>query len=68
MSTSFNLLKCDEPVVALKTHPELLDKNNSGTINFIKMFVNFWKIVNVRDLNADRRQGWAGLLFPVRMI
>ena len=28
---------------------------NSGTINCIKMFVNFWKIVNVRGLNADRR-------------
>ena len=45
----------DETVVALKTHSELLDKNNSGNINLIKMFVNFWKIVNVRGLNADRR-------------
>ena len=54
VSTCLNVF-CDETVVALKTHPELLDKNNSGTINFIKMLVNFWKIVNVRGLNADRR-------------
>ena len=54
VSTCLNVF-CDENLVALKTYPELLDKNNSGTINFIKMFVNFWKIVNVLGLNADRR-------------
>ena len=54
VSTWLNVF-CDETVVALKTHPELLDKNNSGTNDFIKIFVNFWEIVNVRGLNADRR-------------
>ena len=54
VSTCLNVF-CDETVVALKTHPELLDKNNSGNINFIKMFGNFWKIVIVRGINADRR-------------
>ena len=39
--------------MALETHPELHDRDNSGTINFIKPFVEFWKIVKVRGLNAD---------------
>ena len=31
VSTCLNVF-CDETVVALKTHPELLDKNNSGPL------------------------------------
>ena len=55
LKTHPELLDKDNSGTINLTHPELLDQNNSGTINLIKMFVNFWKIVDVRGLNADRR-------------
>ena len=42
-------------VVALQTCTELRSADNIGTVKFIKMFIEFWNIVNVHGINADER-------------
>ena len=42
-------------VVALQTHTGLRSADNMGTVKFIKMFIEFWNIVNVHGINADER-------------
>lgn len=46
---------CDETVAALESHPRIDHRSVIGTTIFIKLLVKFWKILNVRGLNADIR-------------
>ena len=52
---------CDRTVSALRTHPLLNNLDVSDTADFINIFVQFWKIVNVHGsfedvrLNDERR-------------
>ncbi|XP_078483590.1 uncharacterized protein LOC144744006 [Ciona intestinalis] len=46
---------CDETIVALETHSAVSGCDNAGTINFLKMFVNFWNVVNVRKHGINIR-------------
>ena len=46
---------CEETIAALETH-EGIDKDAvKGTVTFLKMFVEFWKIVNVHQVGANVR-------------
>lgn len=46
---------CDETITALQTHTGLDSIDTVGTVTFIKMFVRFWKIVNVKGPGANLR-------------
>ena len=46
---------CDETIAALESHPKLDGVNVHGTLEFIRIIVRFWKIVNVRGPGADIR-------------
>ena len=46
---------CDETVAALQTHPKLNHDSVAGTADFIKIFIKFWKILNVKGIGADGR-------------
>ena len=52
---------CDRTISALRTHPHLVDLEVNDTANFLNIFVDFWKIVNVHGpledvrLNDERR-------------
>ena len=46
---------CDETIAALETHPGNNKNSAMGTINFLKLIVKFWKIVNVKGIGADSR-------------
>ena len=46
---------CDETIAALETHPGINKDSAMGTINFLKLIVKFWKIVNVKGIGADSR-------------
>ena len=39
---------CDETLAALETHLNLREIDVSATIEFILIFIKFWKIVNVK--------------------
>ena len=45
----------DETVTALQTHTSLDVLDTTGTVQFIKMFLQFWKIANVKSLGANLR-------------
>ena len=42
---------CDETYSALKVHLSM--ENVEGTLDFLYLFITFWKIVNVRTQYAD---------------
>ena len=46
---------CDEMLSALKTHPAIDHTSVTGTANVIRIFIKFWKIINVRGIGADVR-------------
>ena len=46
---------CDETVVALQTRTSINSANTSGMVYFIEMFLQFWKIVNVKGLGSNLR-------------
>ena len=46
---------CDETIAAMETHPGINKDSAMGTINFLKLIVTFWKIVNVKGIGADSR-------------
>ena len=45
----------DETVTALQTHTSLDVLDTTRTVQFIKMFLQFWKIANVKSLKANLR-------------
>ena len=45
----------DETISALETHPNTGQEKIQGTIQFLKIIVSFWKIVNVNSIGADIR-------------
>ena len=45
----------DETVSALKTHPGIDANEVTGTITFLNVFINCWKILNVRSLSEGDR-------------
>ena len=46
---------CDETLSALSTHPKIDQTNVKGTVVFLKMFIEAWKIINVHKLGDDKR-------------
>lgn len=44
---------CDKTISALETHTGIDKDSAIGTINFLKLIVKFWKIVNVKGVGAD---------------
>ena len=46
---------CDETATALQTHSGIDSMDTVGTVKFIKMFVQFWKIVNIKGPGANLR-------------
>ena len=46
---------CDETATALQTHTGIDSMDTVGTVKFIKMLVQFWKIVNVKRPSANLR-------------
>ena len=44
---------CEETLTALGTHSGLKGTEISGTMAFIELFVKFWRVANVRTINAD---------------
>lgn len=47
---------CDETVSALATHPKIDHEAVSGTRIFIQIFLDLWKIFDVRVIGEDRAQ------------
>ena len=45
----------DETIEALETHRNTDQEKIQGTIQFLKIIVSFWKIVNVKGIDADIR-------------
>ena len=41
-----------ETIAVLETHPGINKDSAVGTINFLKLIVKFWKIVNVKGIGA----------------
>ena len=46
---------CDETVAAFQTHPKLNPVDVAGTTDFIKIFIKFWKLFNVKGIGTDGR-------------
>ena len=46
---------CDKTIAALETHPSINKGSVMGTIQFLKIIVSFWKIVNVNCSGIDKR-------------
>ena len=46
---------CDETIAALESHPKLDGVDVHGTLQFIRIIVRFWKILNVKGPGADIR-------------
>ena len=46
---------CAETIAALETHPAINKDSVMGTIQFLKIIVSFWKIVNVNSTGIDKR-------------
>ena len=40
---------CDETIAALESHPKINNEAASGTVNFLKIVLKFWKIFNVKN-------------------
>jgi hypothetical protein len=45
----------EETVAALKTHPKIDQESVKGTIIFLELIIEFWKIVNVKCPGANAR-------------
>ena len=46
---------CDDTISALQSHPDIDQGDAYGTIKFLKIFTNLWKILNVKRLHDDQR-------------
>ena len=44
---------CDETIAALETHTGIDKDSDMGKIDFLKLIVKFWKIVNIKGAGAE---------------
>lgn len=44
---------CDETITKLETHTGIDRDSPTGTINFLKLIVKFWKTANVKTVGVD---------------